>query len=180
MKYLIIIWISLFSSLSYGFEFKAPDYLSLQTGGYTGFATLGVGYKLNNIWDLETQMGYTPYSLGGIDITTFDLKVRWYHSKLILDDNMLLLGYFSSTFLYSNDKDMFVVLPAKYPRKYYDPSAIRWLFTFGSMFQIHDKYSFYIDYSYTDVELTKYYNNYEYLSLQNLGSIGLGIKYKIK
>lgn len=178
MRNLLLLFIFL-PSLAYSFTFPIPNYLSLQTGAYTGFTTIGALYELSSKYELEGQIGYTPAALAGVDITSFDLKLHWNHSRLILDDNVQIIGYSAAAILYSNDRDMFIILPSRYPREYYDPSAIKWLFTFGTVLEYHLQYKVYMEYTYTDVEFIKYYNNFNSLSLQNLGSLGLGIRYRI-
>lgn len=171
-----------------GIKFKTPDYVSLQTGGYTGFATLGLGFKWGAIWDIEGQVGHTPKELAGKDLTTFDLKGRWSPIRYSFGQVLKVGSYLGAGVLYSNSKENFLLLPKQYPDNYYEPSAIKWLFTCGTQIRAHQSFlsntnvlsslELFVDYTYTDMELVKYYNNQKYLDFSDLGSYGFGIRKK--
>lgn len=59
-----------------------PDFVKLQSGGYLGFATVGVGYATtDDVFNAALYYGWVPKALAGLDIHSFayvlSLRGRW-------------------------------------------------------------------------------------------------------
>lgn len=156
-----------------------PDRATLMLGGYRGNASLGAMYLVNHFYATEFSLGYTSRAAGGRPIKQFNWlnKVNLfssYHGMRRSWD-----GYLNIGMLYSPDKELFLTLPAHYPRYYYTPTAVRFLAGVGFEARIQSAYDAFVEYNFHDSELYGYEKSPYAGALQNLGALGMGIRWRL-
>lgn len=112
-----------------------PDYAKVQSGGYVGALTLGVGYLFfDQRLDLATLYGFVPGALGGTTHHILALAARGRVPGLCLTRELnWVYVYGGAGVLFTFGDGFFVRVPERYhdPR-YYRATASRWTFTLGS------------------------------------------------
>lgn len=171
-------------------ETRLIDYMVLQTGGYLGFVTVGVGMDFER-HKVDMLIGYVPESIGGIEIMQLDFKYDWHPFKAIqLEtpyENISIDPYYLGfSIIYGHHDDLFVELPDQYPSGYYPPTALRYTLNAGTSLR-HGRYTFFIEYSILDINFVTFIKhpkffteNYDYFGLEGLGSLAFGVKYEFE
>ncbi|HVY32273.1 MAG TPA: hypothetical protein VHB79_37305 [Polyangiaceae bacterium] len=100
-----------------------PDFAKLQSGGFSGTFTVGVGYApLHDLLNVAVLYGYVPAALGGsVHSLHFTLQVR----PLSFSSHGVrwLPAYAGLGALCTWGADYFLVPPDRYPDDYYPPNA---------------------------------------------------------
>lgn len=100
-----------------------PDFAKLQSGGFAGALTVGLGYApLRDLLNLAALYGYVPPALGGsVHSLHFTLQVR----PLSVRSGAVrwLPLYAGLGALCTWGADYFLLLPRRYPNGYYPPNA---------------------------------------------------------
>lgn len=167
------------------------NYLVAQSAGYLGFIAVGVGRDVQG-HTLSALLGYVPEGLGGTEIWQLSLKYEWHpftaitlfeqpeHIKL----NPLYVGM---SLIYGIHTDLFVDEPGQYPDGYYPPTAFRSTLNIGLSLLYRKQYTVFIEYAALDTGLAAYVrhteffiDNYDYLGLEGIGSLAIGIKIKLE
>lgn len=162
------------------------DYTVLQSGGYLGYIAAGVGKDFGS-HKLNLLIGYVPKSIGGVEIWQLDFKYDWHPSQAILlgtEKNNIWLDpfYIGISVIYGAHNDLFLYEPDHYPEGYYPSTALRYTLNFGASLK-YDRHLFFIEYNILDVGLVAYIknpkfftDNYDYLGLEGIGSLAIGVK----
>jgi hypothetical protein len=113
----------------------APDHARLQTGGYLGAATVGVGYSALQVLDVDAYYGWVPANLGGKDIHTLALRMSGHFPGWCITDHLrwtwLYLGFGG---LHTFGRGFFVNSPDPFPPRYYPVTSTRPFLSLGSDF----------------------------------------------
>lgn len=157
-----------------------PDKLSLQTAGYQGMQTVGVGYEWLTYFETDVYFGYTPEEEGGQDIKSMSIKTYLISKDIHLYRDFAINFHTSLGILYGFGNDLFVDLPDRYPDHYYAPSAIRYLVSFGGQLKVDQSTYLYFDMNYLDSELAPYLQAGDRsIPFEELGSLALGISFTL-
>jgi hypothetical protein len=112
-----------------------PDFAKLQSGGFSGTFTLGLGYApLRDLLNVALLYGYVPPAFGGslhslhltLDVRPLAFQahqVRW------------LPAFVGLGVLCTWGADYFLALPERYPRHYYPPNACHFTAHLGAELQ---------------------------------------------
>lgn len=169
---------------------KLADHLTIQSGGYLGYVALGAGKNFGR-HNINMLIGYVPENVGGVEIIQLDFKYDWHPSQLISltapQENISIDPfYIGLSIIYGSHDELFIALPEKYPEDYYPPTALRYTLNVGAALQ-YGKQTYFIEYSALDVGLVSYINNakffinnYDYLGLEAIGSLAIGIKFEFE
>lgn len=113
-----------------------PDFIKLQSGGYLGFTTVGVGYATtDDLFNAAVYYGWVPKALGGVNIHSFaymlTLRGRWCIQKRW----EWIVGYAGFGAVFTTGEGFFLKSPDIYPDDdYYQPTGRRGFLLFGSEF----------------------------------------------
>jgi len=150
-------------------------HLVFQTAGFAGFVSGGIGCDLGDRFTMDLLLGYIPEFLGGEDFFSFTLKASFaFLASRDIDTGYR--AYAGVSLIYSSDEDTFVVLPDKYPRGYYPPTAFRSAAYVGFETRV-EKCSWYIEIASLDLYLEAKVRNWTQLGWDEVASLGLGFKY---
>ncbi len=79
--------------------------------------------------------------------------------------------------LYGPDRELFLLLPEKYPRGYYPPTALRFIVFPGLTVALSRKFNLEFNYRYLDSEILAYKDSPgDWISGQ-IGSLGINMNY---
>lgn len=110
-----------------------PDHAKVQTGGYLGMATVGVGYTALRVLDFDLYYGWVPEFVGGVDIQSLAIRVSGHVKGICLtpDVNWIYISGGLGMVMTFGD-GFFVLNPSRYPAGYYPITALRNLLTVGT------------------------------------------------
>lgn len=168
---------------------RLVDNMVFQSGGDLGFIALGVGKDFGR-HKIDMLIGYVPEDIGGVEIWQVDFKYGWHPSQTITfgtKKNIRLDPfYIGISVIYGTHDDLFVNEPAQYPNGYYPPTALRYTLNIGASLQ-HRKHTFFLEFTASDVSLIAYIknpeffiDNYDYLGLEGIGSLAVGVKFEFE
>ena len=109
-----------------------PDYAKMQFAGNLGLLSVGVGYQLfNKVLYTELLYGYVPVSISKAnEIHLISIKNTFpLYRKKIGNYTVSPIAGFTGSLETGNNS--FLVLPDKYPKGYYVPSAIHFTLFIG-------------------------------------------------
>ncbi|ANE52040.1 hypothetical protein [Flavisolibacter tropicus] len=162
-----------------------PDHTKLQYAGGIGFLSVGVGYH-NKKDKLQGDVfyGFTPASVGGLDIHALTVKGTWFPLKPINRKTWQLRPLSTGLQVnYTFGKQYFGFTPDNYPYDYYKfPTALHAGAFIGG--QVNKQVSsrrgikrigLYYELGTYDVELASYVRNRKALSVPDILNLGIGI-----
>ena len=167
------------------FTSLVPHHSKLQFAGSIGFFSVGMGYKINKD-KLHTDLyyGFTPKSVGGLDIHALTAKATWFPLKDKRFKGLYIRPLSAGLLVnYTFGKQYFGFTPDNYPYDYYGfPTA----FHIGGFIggQVNKKISnkglvknigIYYELGTIDVELLSYVGNTKALALSDIINLGIGI-----
>jgi hypothetical protein len=110
-----------------------PDFVKLQTGGYLGFSTIGVGYATrDDVINAAVHYGWVPEELAGVEIHSFAyvLSVR---ARLCVDERWeWIAAYAGVGAVFTDGEGFFLQSPDVYGPGYYQATGRRRLLLIGS------------------------------------------------
>lgn len=184
--YLILLFITTFSFAQENEKhWLAPDHYKLQFAGNIGFLSAGAGYLHGNS-HLETDLyvGYLPKKIGGDDIFSLTAKMTYSPWKIELDKTYHITPFSIGPYIsYSFGSQFDTLLPNEYPSGYYWwASSLRFGAFIGGRVTKDtegklDHLSFYYELSTYDLKAISYIQNTEYLGLNDIFSLSLGVKF---
>jgi hypothetical protein len=157
-------------------KWYVPDLIISQTAGYVGYASLGAGYFLTKRWETDLLLGYVPPFIAGKNL----FQLSWKNSFKILRtrrDGKFSISPFHMgiTAIYGFDDDFYVVLPERYPDRYYPPTALHVAANLGMEFQ-YLRHGVFIELSASDTGIEAYVNNPDHFTLGDITTLALGYK----
>lgn len=115
------------------FGWAVPDHGKLQTGGYLGLITLGVGYSALQVLDADVYYGFVPAAVGGHDIHTLAGRISAHPPGLCIAPNLrwtivsaglgVLIGF---------GRGYFIDSPSPHRSDYYPETALRSFLSLGT------------------------------------------------
>lgn len=111
----------------------APDFAKIQTGGYSGLFTVGLGYAVfSDVLNLGLDYGYVPESHAGrtVHSLTASLGIRPFDVRL--GRFRLLPAYLWAGVLHTWGDGYFFTPGERYPPGYYRPTAVHVLYGIGA------------------------------------------------
>lgn len=121
-------------------SFHVPDHVKLQTGGYLGLATVGLGISaLGDVLNATGYYGWVPRAVGGRDISSFALVLALRPPAVRQRRVHWIPVYAGLGALYVRGDGFFVLTPDEYPPAYYPPTGIRMLGLLGSELGVHTR-----------------------------------------
>jgi hypothetical protein len=158
-------------------KWYVPDLILAQTAGYVGYASLGAGYYLTKRWEMDFLFGHVPKFIGGEDTYHLSWKNSFKILSTIRNEKFSYSPFhIGVTTIYTLDDDLYVVLPDRYSRGYYPPTALHFAANLGMEFQ-YLRHGFFIEVSASDTGIEAYVNNPYYLSLGDITTLALGYKF---
>lgn len=117
----------------------APDHLKCQYAGNLGFLSVGVGYSLlGGHLHSDLFYGYSPRGRSGESIHQGAWKNTICPRPLRLSKRVqwipVTAGAHLSCKIGNNNRETWVILPDRYPDRYYPPTALHLLLTLGTSF----------------------------------------------
>lgn len=120
-----------------------PDYARLQTGGFLGMFTAGLGYSaLRDVLNVGATYGYVPARdgappahLGSLLVSVRPLRLD-FGSRDQFFVRPLYAGF--GAFIAST-RNSFIVQPDVYPAGYYQPTGLQPLLVFGAEIGVRDR-----------------------------------------
>lgn len=166
---------------------KKPSVATLQYAGSIGTLNLSAGHTFSAYHqEVSLGYGYVPKVLGG-ELHILTLKYSKQFLPLSLPENIRLFPLQASAFAaYYAGRDFYVYLPRnKYPANYYWwPSGLRLHLALGSQLEkrilINNRerrLALYYEINTNDLYLFSYFSNREYLELEDILKLGIGVKY---
>lgn len=117
------------------YGWAVPDYVRLQSGGFMGMLTVGVGYSaLRDVVNVTVTYGGVPAHEGNgpIQLFTATLTVRPLRFSFGPERRFEILPlYLGGGAMISSSRATFVSQPDHYPKGYYPPNAIDLVAHFG-------------------------------------------------
>lgn len=165
-------------------KWYTPDHTKLQFAGNIGFLSMGIGY-LHGKEKLETDimLGFVPKSIGGDHIISLTGKLTYFPWQIHMNENFTLYPLSVGPYLsYSFGSQFDTLLPNEYPPGYYWWATSLRLGAFaGGKLQWrlpgNDRHlAFYYEIGTYDLELISYIQNTEYLQIEDIFSMALGVK----
>jgi hypothetical protein len=165
-------------------SFHAPDHLKLQTGGFLGLATVGLGLSaFEDHLNVTGYYGWVPQSVGGIEIHSFAMVLVGRAARSRFGDWRWIPVYAGAGALYVRGEGFFVVLPDRYPDGYYLPTGIRALGVLGTELELRASsgtdvasHGAFLEVVALDVLVHHWAANRDSVSLLEVFSTGLGYK----
>jgi hypothetical protein len=116
----------------------AIDHLKLQSGGYLGLATVGVGLAaFQDHLNVTGYYGWVPEEVGGTSVHSLTLMITGRASRLRLDGVRWVPVYAGAGALYvQGHGGFFLSVPDRYPAGYYPPTGIRAFAVVGSELEL--------------------------------------------
>ena len=163
-----------------------PDFAKLQTGGFVGFVTVGIGYAVfDDVINLGAHYGYTPAARTEQDVHTlhFTLDVRPF--DLRFGDIRWVPAYLGGGLLHVWGDQYFSDLPDRYARvdgTYYPPTALHWTAHLGTELDLVPRYGFferhgfYFELATVDTFAFAYFENRETVELTDAFSSTIGYR----
>jgi hypothetical protein len=148
------------------------DEVVIQTGSFDGYLTGGYSKSLTKGWYVDSLYGFTPDPSGAIHSFTFKLRGvhRCRHDVCIGGGAKAIMTF---------DKDTYIILPKKYPRRYYPPTGL----FFSPFFTLNTKtkkgLTGYIEISTLDYYMESFARNIEGSDIRDYMTWGAGLTYKI-
>ena len=159
-------------------EIYAPDDIVVQTGAYDGFLAIGVGKQFTSYYNMDLIYGYIPPEIGSTTVHS----MSWKHSFSLFDTSIYgnkLAGNSGAGLIWGWDKDLFEQLPKKYPSRYYSPTAFRFT-AFGNIqYSLKENHKIYGEYSFTDIAIKSYIENFNDSPRRNIGTYGIGYRFSL-
>lgn len=167
------------------------NYLVVQSAGYLGFIAAGMGRDYQG-HTISALLGYVPEGIGGVEIWQLSLKYEWhpFTDIPIYNQNQSIRldpFYIGMSLIYGMHTDLFIDEPSQYPDGYYPPTALRSTLNMGVALLYGKQYTLFLEYAALDTGLVAYVrhsdffvDNYEYLGLEGIGSLAIGIKIKLE
>ena len=111
-----------------------PDYAKIQSGGWIGLITAGLGYEFfDDRLDVGAYYGYLPESVGGTTVHTLAWHVGVRPLTLLAPEARWEIAYFGVGAAHSFGRNFFVKVPDRYPDGwYYPPTGMRLLAFVGT------------------------------------------------
>ena len=169
-------------------------YVKTQTGGYAGFATLGLGAALfGEIWRAEALYGYVPAALAGSsqNILAFktDVATPSFALPAWASDGTArwTLAFVGGGLIYNLSRRVFATLPEDYPEEYYASTALHWEAHLGTEVSFGQaqgsggspRHSVYAETNMHELSWLAAFDNPRYFSAANLLTYTLGYKLKL-
>ena len=148
-----------------------PDSIVTQTGGYTGLATIGVGYDIGKYYRTDVIAGYVPEIVGGEDLWSLSWKNTFVAPKM-----GRIEPYLGLNLLYSFDDDTYVTLPEQYPRGYYPTTALRTAAYIG----VSDLSGLYAELTTLDHYMEAYVRSDGELNYWEIGTYAIGYRWRLQ
>ncbi len=116
-----------------------PDHLKFQYAGNMGFISIGTGYSiLGGHVHSDVFYGYAPISRCGEHIHQITWKNTVLPGSIRLSKRIqwtpVAAGAHLSCKVGNNNRETWVILPNRYPKNYYPPTAVHLLLTVGTCF----------------------------------------------
>jgi hypothetical protein len=111
-----------------------PDFVKLQSGGYLGFTTVGVGYATtNDLFNAAVYYGWVPKALAGVEIHSL-AYVLSFRGRWCLDERWeWIVGYAGFGAVFTTGDGFFLESPEIYrDDDYYQPTGRRRFLLFGT------------------------------------------------
>jgi hypothetical protein len=122
------------------FGWAVPDYFRLQTGGFLGMFTVGVGYSaLRDVLNVGVGYGYVPPLDGAphVHLGNATLTIRPLRWSLGSNDRFYYYPiYVGCGGMLASSPNLFATQPAVYPQGYYAPNALNFLLLFRTEFAV--------------------------------------------
>ena len=115
--------------------FAVPDYARLQTGGFLGMFTVGVGYSaFRDILNIGVSYGFVPRYQGApaVHLGSAALSVRPLRFAVDRERIWVYPLYLGAGVLAASGKNVFLSQPDVYPSGYYAPTALHYFLLFGA------------------------------------------------
>jgi len=184
---LLVLYILLFSAL-FSEPMKATaagDYMKIQHAGFIGYIAVGAGeYSFDKKLETELFYGYVPRYLSGIEIHTLTLKNSYVPFRYGFKESEVS-GYLGLGVMYMPKQRYLANSREEVPSNYYHVTGLHALPYAGISYKREFKdeslqkkaLSFYIEIGTLDSYLVSYFNNQEYLGVQDIYSLAIGVGY---
>jgi len=163
-----------------------PDFAKLQTGGFVGLLTVGVGYGIfDDVINLAAHYGYTPAARAGQDVHTLHLTLDIRPFDLRFGDIRWIPMYLGGGLLHVWGDEYFSDVPDRYATidgAYYPPTALHWTAHLGTELDwlprvgFFERHGFYLELATIDTFLIGYFENRETVSLTEAFSSTVGYR----
>lgn len=112
-----------------------PDYAKLQTGGYTGLFTAGLGYAaFSDVLNIGVDYGYVPAAHAGRNVHSVSAGVSVRPFDFRIGDVRIVPAYVGADLLFTWGDDYFITVADyyyRYNRFYYYPTGAHWMIHLG-------------------------------------------------
>lgn len=170
-----------------GWAKLVPDHLKLQYAGGIGFFAFGAGYESRNQkFETDIYYGFLPQQIGGEDLHSATLKFTWFPLKPIEKKEWLIKPLAVGALInYSFGSQYYSFDPRNYPFNYYRiPTSINTALILGGQAgrKIGNRekkriLAAYFELLSFDRELVSFIVNTNALSITDILTLGLGVKY---
>lgn len=170
--------------LASAFAWWVPDFVQLQSGGYSGLVSAGFGYAaLGGRLNAGLSYGYVPHGVAGRAVHCLALALSVRIPELALDALRIVPLYAGAGLLHTWGAGYFVTLPDRYSAGYYRPTALHPTFHAGLAVDWLpespvwlDRHGVYVELTALEVFVRRYARNPETIALHEIVSLGVGYR----
>ena len=148
------------------------DEVIIQSGSFDGMLSSGYSSEIDENLYVDLLIGVTPDPSGTITSSTLKIK------QLGFRGNGFGIGI-GAKLIATADKDTYILLPKKYPRRYYPPTGIYFSPFISMHCELDDESSIYYEVSTLDYYMEAYVRNFESTSISEFITYGIGLAYKL-
>ena len=145
----------------------SADEIIVQTGSYDGMLGIGYGKQFTEDFKVDSIYGWTDNI--GPNVISSTIKAKY------VGDNIDL----GLKAIFTLDKDTFILLPDKYPRRYYPPTGLYFAPFISMQRPVDDKFSVYIELSTLDYYLEYWARNKNNMHIMTIINWGVGVTYEL-
>ena len=162
----------------------APDYAKLQTGGYAGLLTAGLGYAaFDDVLNVTLLYGYVPEAIAGRTVHSLHLAFVVRPLELSIASFRLIPAYAGVGVLYTWGDGYFVALPERYPAGYYRSTALQLTAHLGAELDLameprspFERHGLYLELCALEVFVGRYLRNPESIGVTEVVSLAVGYR----
>jgi hypothetical protein len=163
-----------------------PDFVRLQTGGYTGLVNVGVGYAaFNDVLNWSIGYGYTPPFTAERHVHSIDTTFSIRPIDVRYRDLRVVPIYLGGGLLFGLGEGYFLMTPKRYhefSRTYYPPTAVHWTAHLGAEVDwlpkttFFERHGMFVEVRTLDTFFVSYLENPKTLGLGDALSLGFGYR----
>lgn len=164
-----------------------PDFAKLQTGGYSGLVTVGVGYSaFNDRWNFTLDYGFAPATVAGRNVHSVSTTWSYRPFDFRVGSVRFVPIYGGANLLFTAGNGYFLTVPERYrqyDKRYYPPTGVHWMAHLGTEIDFLppensfiERHGFYAELRTLDTYFVSYIENPKTVSFREVLASALGYR----